>query len=175
MDSKNQEKDINVNKEEHFKKLIPIINKKENNLEIILMEKDKEIINISEKNAQLNSTIENISNELKNKNLEISTLKSDISTLNNEKKLFEEEIKKNLDEITKLNDIIKEKEKIIEEFNSNKEINNKKYLSLLEEQKNETNQMAEKNLKMQNEIYELNSKLVKKNSRKRENIKRIPK
>lgn len=163
MDSKNQEKDINVNKEEHFKKLIPIINKKENNLEIILMEKDKEIINISEKNAQLNSTIENISNELKNKNLEISTLKSDISTLNNEKKLFEEEIKKNLDEITKLNDIIKEKEKIIEEFNSNKEINNKKYLSLLEEQKNETNQMAEKNLKMQNEIYELNSKLVKKN------------
>ena len=81
--------------------------------------------------------------------MEISTLKSDISTLNNEKKLFEEEIKKNLDEITKLNDIIKEKEKIIEEFNSNKEINNKKYLSLLEEQKNETNQMAEKNLKMQ--------------------------
>ena len=163
MDLKNKEKNININKEEeHFKKILPEINRKENNLEIILMEKDKEIINISEKNAQLNLTIENISNELKNKNLEISTLKSDLTTINNEKKLFEEEIKKNLDEITKLNDIIKEKNKIIEEFNSNKEINNKKYISLLEEQKNETNKMAEKNLKLQNEIYELNAKLIKK-------------
>ena len=94
MDSKNQEKDINANKEEHFKKLIPIINKKENNLEIILMEKDKEIINISEKNAQLNSSIENMSNELKNKNLEISTLKSDITTYNNEKNYLKKKSKK---------------------------------------------------------------------------------
>ena len=163
MDLKNKEKNININtEEEHFKKILPIINKKENNLEIILMEKDKELINISEKNAQLNLTIENISNELKNKKLEISTLKSDITTINNEKKLLEEEIKKNLDEITKLNDIMKEKNKIIEEMNSNKEINNKKYMSLLEEQKNETNKMAENNLKLQNEIYELNTKLIKK-------------
>ena len=163
MDLKNKEKNININtEEEHFKKILPIINKKENNLEIILMEKDKELINISEKNAQLNLTIENISNELKNKKLEISTLKSDITTINNEKKLLEEEIKKNLDEITKLNDIMKEKNKIIEELNSNKEINNKKYISLLEEQKNETNKMAENNLKLQNEIYELNTKLIKK-------------
>ena len=163
MDLKNKEKNININtEEEHFKKILPVINKKENNLEIILMEKDKELINISEKNAQLNLTIENISNELKNKKLEISTLKSDITTINNEKKLLEEEIKKNLDEITKLNDIMKEKNKIIEELNSNKEINNKKYMSLLEEQKNETNKMAENNLKLQNEIYELNTKLIKK-------------
>ena len=163
MDLKNKEKNININtEEEHFKKILPVINKKENNLEIILMEKDKELINISEKNAQLNLTIENISNELKNKKLEISTLKSDITTINNEKKLLEEEIKKNLDEITKLNDIMKEKNKIIEELNSNKEINNKKYISLLEEQKNETNKMAENNLKLQNEIYELNTKLIKK-------------
>ena len=162
MDLKNQEKNINSNKDAHFKKILPMINKKENNLEIILMEKDKEIINISEKNAQLNLTIENLSNELKNKNLEISTLKSDITSLNNEKKLCEEEIKKDLDEITKLNDIIKEKNKIIEEFNSNKNINDKKYFTLLEEQKNETNNIAEKNLKLQNEIYELNAKLIKK-------------
>ena len=162
MDLKNQEKNINSNKDVHFKKILPMINKKENNLEIILMEKDKEIINISEKNAQINLTIENLSNELKNKNLEISTLKSDITSLNNEKKLCEEEIKRNLDEITKLNDVIKEKNKIIEEFNSNKDMNDKKYLTLLEEQKNETNNMAGNILKLQNDIYELNAKLVKK-------------
>lgn len=163
MDSKNQEKDINANKEEHFKKLIPIINKKENNLEIILMEKDKEIIKLSEKNSQLNLNLENISNELKNKNMEISTLKSDIQSLNNEKKLYEEEIQKYQEEISKLNNTINEKDRKIEEFNSSNDLINKKYMDLLEEQKNETNKLAENSLKLQKEINELNTKLVRKN------------
>ena len=156
---KNNQKDQN----ENINKILPIINKKENNLEIILMEKDKEIINLSEKNTQLNLNLENISNELKNKNMEISTLKSDIQSLNNEKKLYEEEIQKYQEEISKLNNTINEKDRKIEEFNSSNDLINKKYMDLLEEQKNETNKLAENSLKLQKEINELNTKLVRKN------------
>ena len=156
---KNNQKDQN----ENINKILPIINKKENNLEIILMEKDKEIIKLSEKNSQLNLNLENISNELKNKNMEISTLKSDIQSLNNEKKLYEEEIQKYQEEISKLNNAINEKDRKIEEFNSSNDLINKKYMDLLEEQKNETNKLAENSLKLQKEINELNTKLVRKN------------
>ena len=164
MDFENKEKELNrqKDKEEQINKMLPIINKKENNLEIILMEKDKEIINLSDKNAKLNLDLENLSNELKSKNMELSTLNSDITSLNNEKKLFEEEIQKYQSEIAKLNNLIKEKDKIIEESNLNIDLNNKKYMNLLEEQKNETNNFAEKNLKLQNEINELNTKLIRK-------------
>lgn len=165
MELGNHEKETNNQKDqnENINKILPIINKKENNLEIILMEKDKEIINLSEKNSQLNLNLENISNELKNKNMEISTLKSDIQSLNNEKKLYEEEIQKYQEEISKLNNTINEKDKKIEEFNSSNDLINKKYMDLLEEQKNETNKLAENSLKLQKEINELNTKLVRKN------------
>ena len=165
MELGNHEKESNNQKDqnENINKILPIINKKENNLEIILMEKDKEIINLSEKNTQLNLNLENISNELKNKNMEISTLKSDIQSLNNEKKLYEEEIQKYQEEISKLNNTINEKDRKIEEFNSSNDLINKKYMDLLEEQKNETNKLAENSLKLQKEINELNTKLVRKN------------
>ena len=165
MELGNHEKESNNQKDqnENINKILPIINKKENNLEIILMEKDKEIINLSEKNSQLNLNLENISNELKNKNMEISTLKSDIQSLNNEKKLYEEEIQKYQEEISKLNNTINEKDRKIEEFNSSNDLINKKYMDLLEEQKNETNKLAENSLKLQKEINELNTKLVRKN------------
>ena len=164
MESENLEKNINnqKNQAEQINKIVPLINKNENNLEIILMEKDKKIINLSEKNDKLNLDLENISNELKNKNMEIDSLKSDIISLNNEKKLFEEEIQKNQEEITKLNNIIKEKDKIIEEVNSNKDSSSKKYNNLLEEQQKETNNIAQNCLKLQDEINELNAKLIKK-------------
>ena len=165
MELGNHEKERNNQKDqnENINKILPIINKKENNLEIILMEKDKEIIKLSEKNSQLNLNLENISNELKNKNMEISTLKSDIQSLNNEKKLYEEEIQKYQEEISKLNNTINEKDRKIEEFNSSNDLINKKYMDLLEEQKNETNKLAENSLKLQKEINELNTKLVRKN------------
>ena len=165
MELGNHEKETNNQKDqnENINKILPIINKKENNLEIILMEKDKEIIKLSEKNSQLNLNLENISNELKNKSMEISTLKSDIQSLNNEKKLYEEEIQKYQEEISKLNNTINEKDRKIEEFNSSNDLINKKYMDLLEEQKNETNKLAENSLKLQKEINELNTKLVRKN------------
>jgi len=165
MEPENPENNTNNNQKEQteqINKIIPLINQNENNVEFILMEKDKKIISLSEKNDRLILDLENLSNELKNKNMEISSLKSDITSLNNEKKLFEEEIKKNQEEITKLNDIIKEKDKIIQESNSNNDTTNKKYIDLLEEQQKETTNMAEKNLKLQHEINELNAKLIKK-------------
>ena len=164
MESENLEKNINNQKEqiEQINKIVPLINKNENNLQFILMEKDKKIINLSENNEKLNLDLEKISNELKNKNMEIDSLKSDITSLNNEKKLFEEEIQKNQEEMTKLNNLIKEKEKKIEEINSNNDSSNKKYINLLEEQQKETNNMAQNCLKLQDEINELNAKLIKK-------------
>ena len=151
-----------INQTEQIKKIIPIINNQENNLEIILMEKDKEIMKLSENNSKLNSNIESIKNELQNKNMEISGLKSDIISLNNEKKLLEEEIQKNQDEISNLKNEIKDKDKIVEKLKSNNELENKKYMNLFEEQKNENNNMIENCLKLQNELNELNSKLLKK-------------
>ena len=164
MEADNSEKNIIIQKEqnEQINKIIPLINNKENNLEIILMEKDKEIINLSENISKLNKDLENISNELKDKDMEISTLKSDISTINNEKKLYEEELQNNQAEIAKLTNIIKEKDKKIEELNSNNDLSNKKYINLIEDQKNETIKMSEQCLKLQNEINELNAKLMKK-------------
>ena len=164
MEADNSEKNIIIQKEqnEQINKIIPLINNKENNLEIILMEKDKEIINLSENISKLNKDLENISNELKDKYMEISTLKSDISTINNEKKLYEEELQNNQAEIAKLTNIIKEKDKKIEELNSNNDLSNKKYINLIEDQKNETIKMSEQCLKLQNGINELNAKLMKK-------------
>jgi chromosome segregation protein len=147
MELGNHEKESNNQKDqnENINKILPIINKKENNLEIISMIKDKEIINLSEKNSQLNLNLENI------------------QSLNNEKKLYEEEIQKYQEEISKLNNTINEKDRKIEEFNSSNDLINKKYMDLLEEQKNETNKLAENSLKLQKEINELNTKLIRKN------------
>lgn len=160
MDIQNQENEIN-NQTNKINKLIPFINK-EKNLEVILMEKDKEIINLTEEKTKFNSILENIKNELKNKNLEISSLQSDIISLNNEKKLLGEEIDKNQNEITRLNNIIIDKDKIIEQSKSNLISTEKKYNDLLQEQKNENNSINQRCLNMQNEINEFNNKLLKK-------------
>ena len=160
MDIQNQENEIN-NQTNKINKLIPFINK-EKNLEVILMEKDKEIINLTEEKTKFNSILENIKNELKNKNLEISSLQSDIISLNNEKKLLGEEIDKNQNEITRLNNIIIDKDKIIEQSKSNLISAEKKYNDLLQEQKRENNSINQRCLNMQNEINEFNNKLLKK-------------
>ena len=160
MDIQNQENEIN-NQTNKINKLIPFINK-EKNLEVILMEKDKEIINLTEEKTKFNSILENIKNELKNKNLEISSLQSDIISLNNEKKLLGEEIDKNQNEITRLNNIIIDKDKIIEQSKSNLIKTEKKYNDLLQEQKRENNSINQRCLNMQNEINEFNNKLLKK-------------
>ena len=160
MDIQNQENEIN-NQTNKINKLIPFINK-EKNLEVILMEKDKEIINLTEEKTKFNSILENIKNELKNKNLEISSLQSDIISLNNEKKLLGEEIDKNQNEITRLNNIIIDKDKIIEQSKSNLISTEKKYNDLLQEQKRENNSINQRCLNMQNEINEFNNKLLKK-------------
>ena len=101
--------------------LIPSINNN-NNTGLILMDKDKNIIQLSNINKNLKEKNETLLNELNNKNLEISSLKEDINSYNNDKKIFEQEINKYQKEISELNKIIQEKNKKIEEIISKNNI-----------------------------------------------------
>ena len=52
---------------------------KGNNIDILLMEKDKEIINLSNINISLKNQIEQLQKSLNEKSMEISSLKSDLA------------------------------------------------------------------------------------------------
>ena len=64
---------------------------KGNNLDLILMEKDKEIISLSNINISLKNRIDQLQKSLKEKEIEINSLKSDLLSLNEDQKLKEEE------------------------------------------------------------------------------------
>ena len=102
---------LNTFNEKPFNKLNEISNG--NNIDLILMEKDKEIINLSNLNISLKNQIGQLQKILKEKDMELNSLKSDLSTLNSDQKLREEE-----------NNILKNKLNIISEELSkkNKEI-----------------------------------------------------
>ena len=92
---------------------------KSKNIDICLMEKDKEIINLSNQMISLKNNIERFQKMIKEKDMEINTLKSDILTLNNDQKLKEEE---NIILKNKINSLLKEltnSKKEIELINSN--------------------------------------------------------
>ena len=83
------------------------------NYDLILMEKDKEIINLSNANASLRNQIEQFQKILKEKDMEINSLKSDISTLNSDQKLKEEEnnlLKNRINDLS--NEIVQRKKEI---------------------------------------------------------------
>ena len=92
---------------------------KSKNIDICLMEKDKEIINLSNQTTALKNNLEKLQKIIKEKDMEINSLKSDILTINSDQKLKEEEntILKN-----KINSLLKELQntkKEIELINSN--------------------------------------------------------
>ena len=64
---------------------------KSKNIDICLMEKDKEIINLSNQTTALKNNLEKLQKIIKEKDMEINSLKSDILTLNSDQKLKEEE------------------------------------------------------------------------------------
>jgi chromosome segregation ATPase len=78
---------------------------KSKNVDLYLMDKDKEIINLSNQAKTLKNNIERLQKIIKEKEMEINTLKSDILTLNNDQKLKEEENKLLK---TKINSLIQE-------------------------------------------------------------------
>ena len=96
------------------------------NYDLILMEKDKEIINLSNVNASLRNQLEQFLKALKEKDMEINSLKSDISALNSDQKLNEEENNILKNRINDLSSEIIQRKKEIETIsaNNNGNINN---------------------------------------------------
>ena len=99
---------------------------KGNNIDLYLMEKDKEIIHLSNQNISLKNQIEQLQKALKEKDMEINTLKADLSSLNTDQKLKEEEnniLKKKLEHLS--NELTqKQKEMEIISSNNDGNINN---------------------------------------------------
>ena len=133
-----------------------------NKIEFIILEKDKEIMNLSFKNKNLNEKIETLKKELKNKDLEISSLKIDNNSLNTDKKLFEQEIEKYQKNIIDLNKKIENKNNELEEMISKNNLSSKKYDNILLTQKNEYNQLLKEFNIMKKDLNSLNTKLIMK-------------
>ena len=64
---------------------------KSKNIDICLMEKDKEIINLSNQISTLKNNAERLQKIIKEKDMEINSLKSDILSINNDQKIKEDE------------------------------------------------------------------------------------
>ena len=136
--------------------------KNKNKIEFILMEKDKEIMNLTYMNKNLNEKIETLLNEIKNKDLEISSLKIDNNSLNNDKKLFDQEIEKYQKNIIELNKTIQNKNNEIEEIISKNNISSKKFDDIILTQKNEYNQLLKDFNIIQKDLNSLNAKIIMK-------------
>ena len=80
------------------------------NVDMILLDKDKEIINLSKSNRDLNKKINNLNKNINEKEMNILTLKTEISSLELDKK-------SNLNKIEKLNEKIKKLNIELEERN----------------------------------------------------------
>ncbi len=99
---------------------------KSKNIDLFLMEKDKEIINLSNQAKSLKNNLDRLQKIIKEKEMEINSLKSDILTLNNDQKLKEEE---NILLKNKINSLMQElanAKKETELINSNNNGNMKK-------------------------------------------------
>ena len=125
-----------------------IKNSKMKNLDIYIMEKDKEIMNLCSLNKSLINQIENLKKAIKEKELEIASLKTDLNSLDIDKNL-------NLKEIERLN----------------MQINNLN-TSLLskENQINEISKKNDENISKINNVYDLQIKNYESNLKNAQNI-----
>ena len=97
-------------------------NTQNKNLDIFLMEKDKEIINLSTLNKNLNTQLEDLSRVIKEKEIQILSLTTDISSFENEKNILIEENNQLKSQITELSSEINSKNQTISEISKkNKE------------------------------------------------------
>ena len=93
-----------------------IVNPKGKNVDIYLMEKDKEIIDLITLNKSLLSQIEDLKRANKEKEIQIVSLKADINTYETDKKLSMKEIEKLNEDIKNLNNLLHIKENEINEL-----------------------------------------------------------
>jgi len=135
---------------------------KGNNIDILLMEKDKKIINLSNINISLKNKIEQFQKALKEKDMELSSLKADLSSLNNDQKLKDEENNSLKNRINSLSDQITQKKKemeIIEKKNNDNISNINKTFDL---HMNEYQKLYKNYNDLTNDFNGLNSKYLNK-------------
>ena len=134
---------------------------KSKNIDICLMEKDKEIINLSNQATALKNNLEKLQKIIKDKDMEINSLKSDILTINSDQKLKEEEntILKN-----KINSLLKELQntkKEIELINSNNKGNIKNISQAFNTKMIEYQNLMKNYNEISGDLNALNEKLFK--------------
>ena len=133
---------------------------KSKNIDICLMEKDKEIINLSNQISTLKNNAERLQKIIKEKDMEINSLKSDILSINNDQKIKEDE---NIILKGKINSLLQEltnRKKEMELISSNN-IGNMKNIS----QAFDTKMLEYKNLlknynEMSRDLNALSEKLI---------------
>ena len=91
-------------------------NNQSKNLDILLMEKDKEIINLSTLNKNLTTQLEDISRVLKEKEIQLLSLTTDVSSFENEKKILIEENNQLKSQISELSVELSSKNQTISEI-----------------------------------------------------------
>ena len=140
------------------------LNGKNNNMEIVLMEKDKEIIDLNNTNKELNEQIENLNKVIQSKDYEILSLQTEISSMESDQNIYENKIKQLNSQIDSLNQLLNERDNEINnlrdsndnQFNEiNDAFNNhmKDYQSVLEQSQN-----------LEKEIGKLSSDLIEKDT-----------
>ena len=133
---------------------------KSKNVDLYLMDKDKEIINLSNQAKTLKNNIERLQKIIKEKEMEINTLKSDILTLNNDQKLKEEENKLLK---TKINSLIQEltnKKKEIELITSHNSGNIKNMAQAFDTKMIEYQKLMQNYNEISGDLNILNQKLL---------------
>ena len=146
-----------------------IVNPKIKNLDIYLMEKDKEIIDLISLNKSLISQIEDLKRANKDKEIQITSLKTDVNTLETDKKLITKENEKLNEDIKNLNnllhirdnqinEIMKKNDENIKEINNAYNVQIKNYEETLKNSQNiqiNNNSLTEKMLLKDKEIINM--------------------
>ena len=134
---------------------------KSKNIDLFLMEKDKEIINLSNQTNSLKNNIDRLQKIIKEKDMEINSLKSDILTINGDQKLKEEE---NLLLKNKINSLMQElsnAKKEIELISSNNNGNIKNISQAFNTKMLEYQKLMKNYNEMSGDLNALSEKLLK--------------
>ena len=115
------EENINTQLMENYN--TEMLNPKKNNIDIYLMEKDKEIMNLCVLNKSLISQIEELKRENKEKEIQISSLKTDLNSLEVDKNILIKENEKLDEKINGMNNILISKDNKINEITKKSEQN----------------------------------------------------
>ena len=130
---------------------------KSKNLDIILMEKDKQIIDLSNTNSNLNTQIDSLNKIIKQRDLEIASLKSDIQSLISDKKINAQEINNLKIKVNELNSVVIQKDKQFENISTKNNGDINSIHKALDVNLNEYEKLFNNYHKLHSEFNELNN------------------